>query len=88
MKKIAMILGAVCLLTIASCKKKEDVPMTPPEVPMVTEEPAPAPPETVIVQPVPEEGTTVKVGNDGVDVKTPNTKVTVNGGGAAVEVKK
>ena len=82
MKRILMLMGVLAFMTVASCKKKEDVPMTPPEAPLATPAPAPAEP------PLPEEKTTVKVGTNGVDVESKNTKVIVNPSGTAVEVKK
>ena len=77
-----MLLGLLTVLTIASCRKKKDPPPPPPtqaeSVPAATNEEA--------------DGTSVNVGTEGVDIQTKDgkneTKVTVEGGEANVEIKK
>jgi hypothetical protein len=77
-------------MAIVSCKKKEDIPVIPPPQPM--ENPAPLPPAP---EPIPEgeqDGTSIKVGSNGLDINTKNgdnnTKVIIKNDGAAVEIKK
>lgn len=87
MKKTALFLGVMSIMTIVSCKKKDETPVPPP-APIATETPA-AP------VPVPDEekdGTTIKVGGDGIGISTKDgkkqTDVNVSNGDASVEIKK
>jgi uncharacterized lipoprotein YbaY len=89
MKKIILILGVLSIMTIVSCKKKEDKPMTP-QVETTTTTTTSAP--TATVSGKAKDSTSIKVGTDGVNVTTKNgatkTSVNVSGGEAKIEVKK
>ena len=89
MKKTSMFIAVLSVMAIVSCKEKEETPEAAPAtttnqtIEVTTEAPA-----------VEEEqdGTSISVGTDGVDVSTKNgenkTNVNVSGGAAKVEVKK
>lgn len=83
MKKISMFLGMLSVLAIVSCKKKEEA-QQPSETTIEVNTPAAAVEEDA-------DGTSISVGNDGVDVSTKNgsneTNVNLGGGDASVEVK-
>jgi uncharacterized lipoprotein YbaY len=89
MKKIILILGVLSIMTIVSCKKKDDKPMTP-QVETTTTTTTSAPTATVSGQA--KDSTSIKVATDGVNVTTKNgatkTSVNVSGGEAKIEVKK
>ncbi|TRX01534.1 hypothetical protein [Flavobacterium gawalongense] len=88
MKKTILILGVLSILTIVSCKKKEDKPFVPqaetPHATTTTSTPA--------VSREAKDSTSIKVGTDGVDVSTKDgntkTNVSVSGGEAKIEIKK
>jgi len=84
MKKISMFLGMLSILAIVSCKKKEEAPQ-PTETTIEVTTPTPIVEKNA-------DGTSISVGNDGVDVSTKNgskeTNVTIGGGDTSVEVKK
>lgn len=88
MKKIAAA-GILSIVLLTACKN--DVPSAPAEPASVPATPPPAIPE----KPTPEvddnDGTSVKVGSDGISVKSKDgvkkTDVEVGGGKASVEVK-
>ncbi|HLF52385.1 hypothetical protein [Flavobacterium sp.] len=84
MKKAALFLGILSIMTIVSCKKKEET--IPPPPPPTIETPAPP------AEPVSEDGTSIKVSTDGLDVSTKDgatkTDVNVSNGDASVEIKK
>lgn len=88
MKKVTL-LAALIMMTVVSCKK--DAPPPPPPPPVPAEAPAPPPPPPVEDRDE-SNGTSVKVGKDGVDVSTKSnngaTKVEVKDGKGSVEVKK
>ncbi|MGO4822267.1 MULTISPECIES: hypothetical protein [unclassified Flavobacterium] len=86
MKKATMIIGMMAVMAIVSCKKKEETTITTTPV---------AEPTTEVAPPATEEeqdGTSISVGTDGVDISTKNgakeTNVKVENGDAKVEVKK
>jgi hypothetical protein len=87
MKKATMIIGMMAVMAIVSCKKKEETTITTTPVAEPTTEvaPPPAPEEE-------QDGTSISVGTDGVDISTKNgakeTNVKVENGDAKVEVKK
>lgn len=85
MKKAILFLGILSVMTIVSCKKKEEAPVPPP-TPETVETPAPP------AEPGSPDGTSVKVGTDGIEIKTKDgatkTDVNVSNGEASVEVKK
>ncbi|MET0760156.1 MAG: hypothetical protein ABWZ56_07030 [Flavobacterium sp.] len=85
MKKAVMFLGILSIMTIVSCKKKEET-LVPPPPPPVVETPA------VPAEQNSPDGTSVKVGTDGIEVKTKDgttkTDVNVSNGDASVEIKK
>ena len=94
MRKITLLLGAVCMIALASCKKETTTETTETEVvPTSTT-------DTVVVEkevpaaPAPEntDGTSIKVDGNGVDIQSKDgknsTDVEVKDGGAAVEIKK
>jgi hypothetical protein len=87
MKKIALLLGVLSIMTIVSCKKKDDKPMTPQvETTTVTTPTSPVASEQA------KDSTSIKVATDGVNVTTKSgstkTSVNVSGGTAKIEVKK
>jgi hypothetical protein len=87
MKKITLLLGLLSIMTIVSCKKKEDKPMTPQvETTTVTTPASPVASEQA------KDSTSIKVATDGVNVTTKSgstkTSVNVSGGEAKIEVKK
>jgi hypothetical protein len=90
MKKTILILGVLSIMTIVSCKKKDDNPMTP-QVETSTTTTTTSAPTTTASAPV-KDSTSIKVGTDGVNVTTKsgatNTSVNVSGGEAKIEVKK
>jgi len=94
MKKVTILAALMSIMTFVACKKEVPPPPEAPAAPAEAPAPPPAPAEAPLPPPPPEEkdGTTVKVGKDGVDVSTKTddkkTTVTVKGDGAAVEVKK
>lgn len=87
MKKITLLLGVMSLLIFSSCKKTEPETETTHTDTIIVETPAEAPPT-----PAEADGTSVKVGSDGVsyDSKDGKTKTTVEvkNGEAAIEIKK
>ncbi|GEC72099.1 hypothetical protein FFL01_16380 [Flavobacterium flevense] len=87
MKKLTMLLGLLTVLTIVSCREKKDPPPPPP--PQAESVPAESVPEASKEE---ADGTSVNVGTDGVDIQTKDgkneTKVTVEGGEANIEIKK
>jgi hypothetical protein len=88
MKKLILGMGMLGMVLAVSCKK--DVPPPPPPPPPAPAQPMVPPPPP----PAPEkqDGTSVNVGSDGVDVQSSDgsrkTGVSVSGGKASVEVKK
>ncbi len=89
MKKVVLGLGMLCMVMAVSCKKDAPPPPAPAPPPAAPEMPAPPPPPPA---PEKQDGTSVKVGSDGVQYNSSNgtkkTDVSVSGGKAAVEVKK
>ena len=91
MKKVTLMLGALALTAMISCKK--DVPPPPPPPPVPAELPPPPPPPAPEVPPAPDEkdGTSVQVGKEGINVSTKNgakdTEIKVDSKGAKVETK-
>lgn len=87
MKKTILILGILSIMTIVSCKKKDDNPIAP-QVETNGE------PTTSITAGSGEvkDSTSIKVGTDGVNVTTKDgatkTSVNVSGGEAKIEIKK
>jgi hypothetical protein len=88
MKKTILILGVLSIMTIVSCKKKDDNPMTP-QVETSTTTTTTSAPTSTASAPV-KDSTSIRVGTDGVNVtsKTGGTKVNVSGGEATIEIKK
>ena len=87
MKKITLLLGILSIMTIFSCKKKDDKPMNPQvETTTVTTPAAPTPSKQV------KDSSSIIVGTNGVNVTTKSgttkTSVNVSGGTAKIEVKK
>ena len=91
MRKALMFLGIMSLMTIVSCKKKEDMTVPPPPPPTIINE-INAPADTIIVKEEQTEGTSIKVGSEGLDISTKEgqkkTNVNVNGGEATIEIKR
>jgi hypothetical protein len=89
MKKTILILGVLSIMTIVSCKKKDDNPMTP-QVETSTTTTTSTPTATASGQA--KDSTSIKVGTDGVNVTTKDgatkTSVNVSGGEAKIEIKK
>ena len=85
MKKATLFLGVLTVLSIISCKEKEEttVPATQTETASET---------TTNVTTVAKDSTSIKVATDGVSVTTKdgktNTSVEISGGEAKVEIKK
>ena len=90
MKKITLFLGILSIITIVSCKKKEEMPVPPPPAPTESSVPTPEAPKPVVEDN--KDGTSIKVGKDGVDISTKDgankTSVNVSNGDAKVEIKK
>lgn len=90
MKKTILILGVFSIMTIASCKKKDDNPMTPQVETSTTTTTTSTPTATASGQA--KDSTSIKVGTDGVNVTTKDgatkTSVNVSGGEAKIEIKK
>ena len=92
MKRIKLLLGALSIMAMVSCKQKEEVPVViPVTVEAPENDPAPLPPPPP--KEVPDkDGTSISIGKNGVDINTQNstktTEVSVNKDGAAVEIKK
>ncbi|MDR6967544.1 hypothetical protein J2X31_001555 [Flavobacterium arsenatis] len=89
MKKIVFALGVMSMMAIISCKKDTTVPPPPPPEPVA----APAPPPVPAAPEVEEEdGTSVSIGKDGLDVSTKDgdkkTTVKVSGEDSKIEIKK
>ncbi|MFE3868842.1 hypothetical protein ACFX5E_12280 [Flavobacterium sp. LS2P90] len=87
MRKITLLLGVLSIMTIVSCKKKDDKPMTPQvETTTVTTRATHAPSRQA------KDSTSIIVGTNGVNVTTKSdatkTSVNVSGGTAKIEVKK
>jgi hypothetical protein len=74
-------------MTIVSCKKKDDNPMTP-----QVETSTATTPSTPTASGQAKDSTSIKVGTDGVNVTTKDgatkTSVNVSGGEAKIEIKK
>jgi hypothetical protein len=87
MKKTILILGVLSIMTIVSCKKKDDNPMTP-----QVETSTATTPSTPTASGQAKDSTSIKVGTDGVNVTTKDgatkTSVNVSGGEAKIEIKK
>jgi hypothetical protein len=87
MKKIILILGILSIMTIVSCKKKDDNPIAP----KVETNGEPTTSITAGSEEV-KDSTSIKVGTDGVNVTTKDgatkTSVNVSGGEAKIEIKK
>ena len=87
MKKIILILGVLSIMTIISCKKKDDNPIAP-----QVETSSTSTPSTPAVSGESKDSTSIKVGTDGVNVSTKDgatkTSVNVSGGEAKIEIKK
>ena len=65
MKKLILLTGVMALTLLTSCKDKKE---TPPPTPPTVEDPAPPPaPEPTVEE---ENGTSIKVNEDGVSVKS------------------
>lgn len=90
MKKTILILGVFSIMTIVSCKKKDDNPMTPQVETSTTTTTTSAP--TAATSGQVKDSTSIKVGTDGVNVTTKDgatkTSVNVSGGEAKIEIKK
>lgn len=89
MKISHLFITALAITSLYSCNNSQKQADTPPasEQKVVT---APAPAETVVVvkeQPKKEDGTTIKVGPDGVSVKTNKTNVNLANDSAAIEIR-
>ena len=94
MKRIFLSVALLSLIVVTSCKEKETVSTSETET-IIEEAPATqteAQSDTISVTTEEADGTSVKMNGDGVSVDTKDgsnkTNVEVNGGGAAVEVKK
>lgn len=89
MKKSIIALGALAMLAFSSCREDKKVPDPAPNTPPV-ENPAPTP--TPKIEKQDEDGTSVSVGKDGVEVNTKDgkskTDVNVSTNDASVEIKK
>ena len=89
MKKIILILGVLSIMTIVSCKKKDDKPMTP-QVETSTTTTTSAP--TAAASGQVKDSSSIIVGTNGVNVTTKSgattTSVNVSGGTAKIDVKK
>ena len=87
MKKTILILGVLSIMTIVSCKKKDDNPMTP-----QVETSTATTPSTPTASGQAKDSTSIKVGTGGVNVTTKDgatkTSVNVSGGEAKIEIKK
>lgn len=87
MRKITLLLGILSIMTIVSCKKKDDNPIAP-QVETTSESTTSAPVGSAEVK----DSTSIKVSTDGVNVSTKDgatkTSVSVSGGEAKVEIKK
>jgi hypothetical protein len=87
MKKIILVLGVLTMITIVSCKKKDDNPIAP-QVETSNATTTSTPEGSAEVK----DSTSIKVGTDGVNVTTKDgatkTSVNVSGGEAKIEIKK
>lgn len=66
MKKLIMLSGVMAITLLASCKDKKE---TPPPTPPAVEDPAPPPAPEPAVQQESNDGTSVKINEDGVSIK-------------------
>ncbi|MDD2820229.1 MAG: hypothetical protein PHW29_03090 [Flavobacterium sp.] len=91
MKKISLILGMIAMITIVSCKEKEDVAVPAPETQTETSNET-SDQKTTTVSTEAKDSTAIKISTDGVNVTTKDgktkTSVNVSGGDAKVEIKK
>lgn len=89
MKKITILVALMSLTVFVACKK--DVP-PPAETTVEVVTPAAEPPAPEVEAPEEDNGTSVKIGKDGVDISTKNetkkTTIEVKNDGASMEVKK
>ena len=87
MKKIVLILSVLSIMTILSCKKKDEKPMIP-QVETTTVKAPTVPAASRQVK----DSSSIIVGADGVNVTTKSgatkTSVNISGGTAKIEVKK
>ncbi|MFV8376174.1 hypothetical protein [Flavobacterium sp. LB1P62] len=87
MKKIILVLGVLSMITIVSCKKKDDNPIAP-----QVETSNPTTTSTSEGSGEVKDSTSIKVGTDGLNVTTKDgatkTSVNVSGGEAKIEIKK
>ncbi|WP_181248462.1 hypothetical protein [Flavobacterium magnum] len=92
MKKVILMAAMISSFAIVSCKKDAPAPPPAPEAPAEAPAPPPPPPTPEAAPEKTEDGTSVTVGKNGVDVQTKtetkSTTVEVNKKGAAIEVKK
>ncbi|MDO8316852.1 MAG: hypothetical protein Q7T12_04945 [Flavobacterium sp.] len=90
MRKIALLLGIVSMITIVSCKKKEETPV--PATQTETSSEITTNEKTTTVTTKAEDSTAIKISTDGVNVTTKDgktkTSINVSGGEAKVEIKK
>lgn len=94
MKKIGLTLSMFAIMALVSCKKEETVvtpaPETETEVVVLPPPPPPAPPAPE--KPVEQDGTSISVGSDGVEVSTKDgnkkTVIDVKDGKGSIEIKK
>lgn len=79
MKKIVLCLGLITFLTISSCEKRTEQQTETTETTETTTTAAPVnDPDTIVVkQEAPKEGTSVKIGNDGIDVDSKDVDVEI-----------
>ena len=97
MKKVFLILGAVSMLTLASCRKEEkevtttDI-STNDTIVVQNEDPAPPPPPAPEAPAEDPDGTSVSINSDGINVDSKSgdkkTTVKVDGENSSVDVKR
>ena len=90
MRKTVLLLGIVSMITIVSCKKKEETPV--PATQTETSSEITTNEKTTTVTTKSEDSTAIKISTDGVNVTTKDgktkTSINVSGGEAKVEIKK
>jgi hypothetical protein len=87
MKKLIFTVSILSLILNVSCKNDVAPPPPVPATPVVVTPPATPPPAPEVAA-EDATSTSVSVGKEGINVDSKKTKVTVDGTGAAVEVKK
>ena len=90
MRKKVLLLGIVSMITMVSCKKKEETPVPATQTETTSEITTNKKTNTITTKS--EDSTAIKISTDGVSVTTrdgkTNTNVNVSGGKATVEIKK